>query len=85
MWRTTNQYPRLRMHIATDPCATQEPGRPVGIPPSWKFEPYEKGDDGPNPAAWIEPQAEASLRVNGYCGLAGRPEALLDAERPYER
>jgi len=70
MWRWDRDASHnIRQHVAEDVTATTEPPRPAGIPQSWIFTPFE--DTNKNPAAWNEPEADARVRWQGYCGLAG--------------
>ncbi|MEN6540861.1 MAG: hypothetical protein ABFC67_14735 [Mizugakiibacter sp.] len=75
MWRwqriTGPENGGLRFRQAGNPNAeTEEQAgpRPKGCE-TWKFCPPDM-----DPAGWVEPQANADARREGYCGLAGKPQ-----------
>lgn len=67
-WRWDRVAPNLYV-IAARRSSTREPVRPVNVPSSWKWLPYDED----RPAQWMEPDEEAMARSLGYCGLAGKP------------
>ena len=74
MWRIGQAARRHVVVCDIEHCfAETEPPRPDNVPASWEFVAYDGFDDG-DPACWVEPDAEATARMRGYCGLAGRPE-----------
>lgn len=71
-WRWQEELFRRRRHPVdrAQASSVQEPPRPIGLPPSWKWN-ATYADEGD--ACWIEPIEEANARRHGYCGLAGAP------------
>jgi len=70
-WRWSGEANPLRHRVgdAYQIVAT-EPARPDGVPPHWQ---WEFGDFDYQASGWVEPQSEADLRRQGFCGLAGQP------------
>lgn len=75
MWRRGRvPEPKVR-HAAVTPDDRfgVEPKRPVNVPESWVFFDYRDEHEG---CGWEEPDSERMERWTGYCGMAGKPEAM---------
>lgn len=73
MWRWSDPCLDQRTRRCINVYAVTEPERPLSVPSSWIFEPYDD-TDADLYAQWIEPMEDAIARRRGYCGLAGKPE-----------
>lgn len=73
LWQWGHQV-RRRVILPNQETAAVEPPKPAHVPASWTFSPYEPYDG--EPSQWVQPEDEARLETNGYCGLVLRPGVL---------